>query len=514
MRPALRARGFGIVSSAEQRQADLFLADLLGHVRPRSRRAAWGEDTGAYGEDASVALQMRGGGIVGNAPSATNVREDVLHALDRLHVLWSITNANYGREYPSIAALPAGRRVSNPDVTLTQLVAAIRQNEGAHLHDRVIQNFFAFEASAPVGSGQPNRTADVRALQVILVAHGLLDPAAVAEGTIAGGAVRESTMPQTIAAIREVKKRIAGGRLGWDPIHADELESGGDRFGSRTYTSSNLSVFVPRGVASDRNDVHVFFSPGDVQGSSGLNAVLHHGMRGASEGSGWILVGVPGREPGHVTIDTAQIADALRRIGRSPTIDRLRLSAHSRGGRGLRETIKGPRPLVDLAKIDRVVLLDCAFRSVAAGLTAAAIPPAKVIAYQVVDAALPARVGRNIRIDPRCTRAIGYSRLIQDAMRTRPSLTIPSDIRRQLLTLPARGQFKAATATSGSADNLDDFCRSNASAIAAIVRNEGRPDGLMTFLDSNDLGRLGSAFGPSIYSHHFFVAEVAHEITS
>ena len=509
MRRLAPARGFGTVSAAERQQADLFLADLLGEARPRAPLAL---EEDAFGEDVPVSLQMRGGGVVGNAPSASNVREDVLHALDRLHVLWSITNANYGREYPRIAAMSAGSRVSNPDVNLAQLVAAIRQNEGAHLHDRVMQHFFEIAASAPVGSGQPNRTADVRRLQVILVAHGILGPGAITEGTDAGGAVRDATMPQTLAAIREVKKRIAGAQLGLDPIHADELESGGDRFGSRTHTSSNLSIFVPRGVANDRNDVHVFFSPGGVQGSSGLNAVLHHGLRGACEGSGWILIGVPGKEPGFVTVDTAQITDALRLVGRGSTINRLRLSAHSRGGRGLRETIKGT--LVDLAKIDRVVLLDCAFGSVAAALTAARIPASKVIAYQVIDRALPATNGRNIRLDQDCARAIGYSRLIQDAMQTRPSLTIPADIRRQLLTLPARGRFKAATAASGSSDNLDDFCRSNRSAIAAIVRDEAKANGLMTFLDSNDLGRLGKAFGPTTYSHHFFVAEVAHEITS
>jgi hypothetical protein len=221
---------------------------------------------------------------------------------------------------------------------------------------------------------------------------------------------------------------------------------------------------------------------------------------------------VPGKEPGFVTIDTAQITDALRRVGRDPSIHRLRLSAHSRGGRGLRETIKGS--LVDLAKIDRIVLLDCAFGTVAAALTAARIPKAKVVAYQVVDAALPAAVGRNIPLNAACMRAIGYSRLIQDAMQTRPTLTIPANIRRQLLTLPARGRFKAATAASGASDNLDDFCRANRSAIAANVRDEAKPHGLMTFLDANDLGRLGQAFGPSIYSHHFFVAEIAHEITS
>ena len=507
MRRAI-GRSFGLVSSAERHQADLFLADLLGIAA-----SEWTEDAGVA-EDTPVSLQMRSGRTVGNAPGVANVREDVLHALDRLHVLWSITNENYGREYPRVAALAAGSRVSNPDTNLAQLVAAIRQNEGAHLHDRVMRNYFEIDVSAPVGSRQPNRTADVRKLQVVLVAHGILDPAAIAEGTASGGAIPDTAMPQTLAAIREVKQQIAGGRLGWDPIHADELESGGDRFGSRTYHWSNLSIFVPRGVANDRNDVHVFFSPGGAQGSSGLNAVLHHGLRGACEGSGWILIGVPGREPGFVTIDTATIADALRRVGRAPTVNRLRLSAHSRGGRGLRETIKGPRPQVDIAKIDRIVLLDCAFASVAAALTGARIPPSKVIAYQVVDAALPAAVGRNILLDRDCVRAIGYSRLIQDAMQTRPSLTIPASIRRQLLTLPARGRFKVATAASGSSDNLDDFCRSNRSAIAAILRDEATAQGLMTFLDANDLGRLGQAFGRSIYSHHFFVAEVAHEITS
>ena len=173
--------GLGAVSRAERRQADLFLADLLGRVRRRAERGEE-QDVGAFGEDAPVSLQMRGGGAVGNSTTATNVREDVLNALDRLQVLWSITNANYGREYPRIAALSAGVRVSNPDVNLAQLVAAVRQNEGAQLHDRVMRNCFEIDVGAPVGAGQPNRTADVRKLQAVLVAHGILDPGALTEG--------------------------------------------------------------------------------------------------------------------------------------------------------------------------------------------------------------------------------------------------------------------------------------------------------------------------------------------
>jgi hypothetical protein len=512
------------VSARERRQVDLFVADLFGapvtRLRGSIRPAPWmgrqvfADAASDFAEDAPVELRMRSGGTVGNTSSVTNVREDVLNALDRLHVLWSITNDDYGAEYRRVAALPEGSPISGADANLPKLIAAIHKNEVPHLHNKVMRNFFEIDVTAPVGSRQTNNTADVRKLQVVLVALGLLPAGAAVEGNpSSSGSIPDAALPQTLNAIREVKARIAEGRLGWDPIHADELETGGDRFGGRTYEWSNLSIFVPRGTSGDRNDVHVFFSAGGVQGNSGLNGVLHHGLRAASEGTGWILIGVPGAEPGFVTIDTAQIEGALRRIGRGTNIGRLRLSAHSRGGRGLRETIAGR--LVDISRIDRVVILDCGWSSVASALSAARIPRSKVIGYQVNDAALPATVGRTIRIDPECARAIGYSRLIQDATRTRPSLVIPPQVQRQLLALPSRGTLKAASAVAGSTDSLDAFCATNRARIAAIVRDEAsRPHGLKTFLDANDLGRLGMVFKAGIYSHHFFVAEIAHEITS
>jgi hypothetical protein len=256
--------------------------------------------------------------------------------------------------------------------------------------------------------------------------------------------------------------------------------------------------------------VHVFFSPGDATGESGLNAVLHHGLRAACEGTGWILIGVPDGS----TIDTARIEGALRRVGRSTTIERLRRSAHSRGANSLSRTITGR--LIDIAKVDRVVILDSGWKSVANMLTAARIPKSKVMAYQVIDALLPSTVARTVQIPAKCARAIGYSRLIQDAMRTRPSLVIPADVQTQLLKLPARGQFTAITSTRTSSDDLVRFCSepANASRIAAIVRDETKATGLKTFFDMpNDLGRFGLVFAPETYSHHFFVAEIAHEIT-
>jgi hypothetical protein len=38
--------------------------------------------------------------------SSVNLREDVLNAMDRLHVLWSINNTDYAREYPTVSGLP------------------------------------------------------------------------------------------------------------------------------------------------------------------------------------------------------------------------------------------------------------------------------------------------------------------------------------------------------------------------------------------------------------------------
>jgi hypothetical protein len=508
--------GFGFVSAAERRNADLFLVDLLGisRVRPLESESYLASLT----EDVPVSLQMRSGGIIGNSSSATNVKEDVLHALDRLHTLWSITSDNYAREYPRVSAMPAGTRISNPDVNLLHTLAAIRQNQGAHLHHEVMRNFLDIDVGAPVGDGQPNRTADVRKLQTVLVALELLAEPALTEGTPVGSSVPARNMPATLAAIRELKKRIAGGRLGWDPIHADELESGGDRFGGRTYHWNNLGVdlgiFVPRGTSPDRSDVHVFFSPGDAHGDSGLNAVLHHGLRAACEGTGWILIGIPGKEPGFHTTSTAQIEGALRRVGRSTNVARLRLSGHSRGARGLRETIKGR--LIDIAKIDRVVILDAGWQSVANVLAAARIPKSKVVSYQVTDATVPPAVGRTVRIAPHCARAIGYSRLIQDAMHTRRSLVIPKEVRDQLLKLPSRGQLTAATTASGLAKDIGRFCAEplTSKAIASIIKNESTtPHGLRTFLEANDLGRLGSRFDTTTYSHHFFVCEIAHELT-
>jgi len=467
-------------------------------------------------------LRQRSGQFVGESPSQ-NIREEVLDTMDRLHLLWSISNRDFNIEYPTVSALAAGSRVSPTLIPLT--IAAIRRNEEPTLQCEVARHFLALTLLGNVGRGQPNNKSDIQRLQYVLRAQNNLNPADFASESSAVSSlsttrVPDATIPRTLSALTEMKTAIAGGRIGWRAIHADEGEFGGDRFGGRTFEHGIFSIFMPRSVRSGANRVHVFFSPGDVQGESGLNAVLTHGLRGASDTSDWVLIGVPGREPGFVTIDTGQISDCLTHIGLSANIDSLRLSAHSRGYRGLRETIRGR--LINTSIVDRVVILDANYRDIANVLSRSGIPASRVIAYNAGTGNLPLPGSRTISLPPLCMRAIGYSRLIRDAMVTRPSLVVPPSIRGQLLALPDRGCFTTGTANSGCQVNIIEFCRRNRSAVSTIIRQENNSaNGLKQFLDRNDLVRFGRdsmgrqiQFDAGIYSHHFFVAEIAHEITN
>jgi len=462
-------------------------------------------------------VTQRNGHTVGIGTS-DNIREEVLNTLDRLHELWSISNPDYAIEYPHASGFAAGSSI--PATALTATINAIRKNEQPDIHHAVARNFLGINLTAPVGTGAINNKSDASLLQTILKAHALLS---VADFTTENGAVIASTaatvnaalFPRTLLALTDLKQQIAGGRMGWAPIHADERRYGpeDDRFGARTFNFNNLSIFIPSGAAATTsNKVHVFFSPGDVQGQSGLNAVLHHGLRGASDASEWILIGVPGAQPGFVSISTSEIQDCLRFIGRTAPIDDLRLSAHSRGYRGLAETIR--RSLVNTSIISRVVIFDANYSSAASALTGSGIPASRIIAYDVGSGTLGVSGSTTYHLNPNCMRAIGYSRLISDAMITRPSLVIPPVIRSQLLTLPPRGNFTTLASPVLPMVNINDFCRTNRASITTMISNEtNATTGLKTFLDTNNLGRLGSAFSAGIYSHHFFVTELAHEVT-
>lgn len=334
-------------------------------------------------------------------------------------------------------------------------------------------------------------------------------------------------------------------RLAWTPTHADERTStGADRFASQTFelaipaltgesghTSTQniaVSIFVPSGAVPDRNKVHIFFSPGGATQTGlrpdevGLNAAMTHGFRGASDRTEWILISVPGRGGGRHgeanafnTIDTAGVQACLRAAGRTTTaIDALRFSSHSRGSRGLRETLN--RHLIPAPVAERVVVFDAAFSSLDRALAHSAIPGSRMVALNVIDSGrLTVAGARNIQLGAGAMRAIGYSRIIQDARSTMPTLSIPPAISAQLLALPARGLFTTASPAPAGMTNINDFARTHAKAIQTILLQENNPvTGMKPFIDNNNLIRLGvgNLFSSSIYSHHLFVAELAHEV--
>lgn len=500
-------------------------------------------------------IRVRGGGVVGPLPPGArlpglgeltlplpggrvNVREDVLKVMDRIHVLWSISNPDYNVTYPSVQALPSGSTV---DLTrFPRIGAAIRRNGEAHIHNVVARNLLQQPLSQPVGQGQPTLRDDVMRLQSSLRvlrqppapapagfrpapgAQLLSEPDFASErAAIAGstGAVNPAVIPRTLAALRAFKDLYAGFRLGWFPMHAEELEAGGDRFGGRTYdigartlakfpnrppapNDHVLSMFVPSGASAQQNRVHVFFGARETALDIGGNDVVVHGLRSAAESSDWIVIGVEGIDGGFRTIDDDTIASCLARAGRPTAVTEYRVSGHSRGVAGMRETLN--RGLLRAAPMGRIFVLDAANIYRRQGNR-------NTLVYKVVVGAnVPGATGKSF--NAHCMRAIGFSRLIQNAMVTNPALVVPPAIRAQLLTLPARGclAFMRAPGT-GCLSDVGQFCNRNQAAIARIIRQESNRDGLLTFITNNNLFRSGP-FTAGIYSHHLFVAEMAHEL--
>ena len=296
--------------------------------------------------------------------------------MDRLHLLWSLSNNDYNTEYPVVFRQPPGSAVAVHRIPIT--VAAIVRNRQPTLHHQVARYFLNQPLNQPVGRSMPNVKGDVEMAQDSLRALGLLSDADYATERIAVGSLTavsnpDVIMPQSLAALTRLKERIAGFRLGWTPLQADESEAGGDRYGGRTFDFTittrcfvpsqarerdmphRVSLFVPRGTTPDTNNVHIFFSPRGAAEDRGDNDVLVQGLRRAAEGTNWILIGVSGVVNGWRTIHDAAIAACLTRAGRSPTISAVRLSGHSRGVAGLNQTMN--RRLIS-TRIDRIVILD------------------------------------------------------------------------------------------------------------------------------------------------------------
>jgi hypothetical protein len=292
-------------------------------------------------------------------------------------------------------------------------------------------------------------------------------------------------------------------------------------------------------VTSTNPKVHVFFAAGGVKGDN-RNDVLVHGLRSASNTSDWITIAVPGRDGGARPIADADIISCLQGVGLTDPPSSLRLSGHSRGCDSLVASLQ-PGKITTLSLIDRVVFLDEAVEHVADGnpnagavrynrvqaLKQRGIPTSKIVAYEVGNRSFDKFANVSVRVagatyfelPPAGMAAIGCVRLIGDGAITNPAFGAaialnPSVISQvAALLMPARGGFSVMS--SGGQD-LKQYCDDHSAAIAQIVANLGNPQtSLLGLVNSNNVAHFGGyQFSWGIAAHHFFVAEIAHELTS
>lgn len=490
-------------------------------------------------------LDLPSGGGVGDPP-ATNHREAVMLALNRMHELWAIDNAAYDRVYPGVAALPPGEAVTDPTALVT-VQAALRRLDEPTLAAPVAAAQFGMPLGAAVGRGQPNNRADVAMLQDLLHVNWHLtneaydrEHAAVASGL----ALNASTLRETFAGIPRLKRAaVAGtGKQGWSPlIRSDEAgpqgPGGTDRLADRTFTFGEFLIFVPAGATGSlTNKVHVFFSAGGVLDAT--SHVEHHGLRGAADVHDWILFGVQGEPGRRFTISESQVRQGLESIGRPARVDAVRMSAHSRGNSSMAETLR--RRLFSAALIDHITVLDGSdfSASLTEGFRRTGVPASRITADFVTTGAFRQRgvVRVSQGMDPAGVRAVGYARLINDAVATGRVVSLPPGIAAKVaaLPLPPRGTFSAASSAPAGKISLNAFLRDpgHRAALAALrtgergVANVGQLAGSentspYAFVEWHNLLNINDESLPrdqwrsvsaGIYSHHLFVAEIADDL--
>jgi hypothetical protein len=301
---------------------------------------------------------------------------------------------------------------------------------------------------------------------------------------------------------------------------------------------------VASGTAASLNNVHVFFSPGSVTGPRGGNAVAVHGLRGAADPGKWILIGVPGGIGKAFTISDADIIGCLASVGRPPRIDALQLSAHSRGNAGLAKTLQGR--LLTPSLIQYVTILDGTDHAagLTLGFTSSRVPAGRITADNIVFGSFPDvghKAVQNIQLPFNCMRSIGYARLISDGVTTgRAPTPLPPDIAAKVsaLTLPPRGSFSTQNPPPPGKTSIIAYCADPHNAAALRAMRDGEPSqptstlstsqyaaraatSPYAFIEQNNVpgfnapGRPAASlvhFNPQIYSHHLFVAEIAHEL--
>jgi hypothetical protein len=525
-------------------------------------------------------LDLRSGQrVTDTAPAAAdNPRDEVLLLLDRLRMLWSIDNNAYANQHDKVVGMTAPqvpqRDPGPPAWSFQPTLDAIRRAREPTMSAPVIMHHMGgVTVGGSVGLGMNNAKADVLAVMVRLnfvtqYAQFAAERAAVEASTAA--TVPDALLPGTYAAITAFKLGIASGRAGWQDVRGGETEFGGDRFAGQTTShtvtvladhaehrgaeanaSIAVSIFLPAGL-TDQNKVMLFFSPGDgtetAPAAPGSNATNVHALRSGANASPWILIGIPGfraqsAERGWNSFNTAAILSCLQRAGRPARIDTLRLSAHSRGGRGLMKTVE--RRLIDVGKVDQVTMLDQPHGGLDTSL-AAAMPrgqrPPPILDYTQ---------GSNVRgagrvLNAETVRAIGFARLIRDRGDVPPPAAAAGLLRPIMADLPARGQFSTDATPPAGKTNVHGWATRHAGEIAAIAAADVRAEqawntflaeprrhplpasvasspyfhvntrNLMRYFAGPLLDASGNptegGFPLGIYAHHLFVAEFSEEL--
>lgn len=195
-------------------------------------------------------VRLASGRYVGDLPGSTsNVREDVLRVMDKLHELWSLGDPDYSAEYPVVSG--AAARSNIPVGRIPRTIAALRANEQPTLAAQPAQPILGITLSMPVGRGQPNHKVDIYALQDAL--HSLWHLSntdySAERAAVNGGPdpVPEGIIPRTIAGIAQMKTAYVSGQWrgtggvmqGTSPITA----------GQQTAIQPQLTPGVPPGTA-------------------------------------------------------------------------------------------------------------------------------------------------------------------------------------------------------------------------------------------------------------------------
>ncbi|MBD0372207.1 MAG: DUF4157 domain-containing protein [Pyrinomonadaceae bacterium] len=169
---------------------------------------------------ASGKVQMLSGRYVGDVEgSVNNLREEVLAAMDRMHILWAMPDADYNVEYPAVSALPAGSSV--PKKSIPKTIAAIKRLADPVLPPEVARTVLDLNLKGSVGQGQTNNRDDILALQDALHVDWNLsnDDYARERGAVNSSKtpnIPNQLIPTTIEGIPKMKSAFVAGAIRQD----------------------------------------------------------------------------------------------------------------------------------------------------------------------------------------------------------------------------------------------------------------------------------------------------------